>query len=368
MAAQTVSVDTKPSKADDGDVVVTKGGISSESLVDEEKFAANPFKDPKVADHYRNIYENAKYECRHVFDPDLEWEPREERKLVRKLDWHVCLWACIMFFALQVDRGNLSQAVSDNMLDQLGLSTDEYNYGENVFAAFLEISLTRLGNTIFRVSFLLAELPSQLISKKLGPDVWIPIQMTLWSVVAASQAALSGKASFYACRSLIGILEGGFIPDLILWLSYFYTSRELPIRLSFFWTATSITEIVTSLLAFALLHMDGIHGLAGWRWLFLVEGIITFAVGFAAFFLMPASAVQTKTWFRPNGWFTDREVGIVVNRVLRDDPSKGDMHNRMAITPKRLWHAMCDYDMWPVCPSNPSGKLLLMLCRYTPWA
>jgi hypothetical protein len=59
------------------------------------------------------------------------------------------------------------------------------------------------------------------------------------------------------------------------------------------------------------------------RWLFLIEGIIALTVGIAAFFLMPASAVQTKRWFRPNGWFTDREVGIVVNRVLRDDPSKG---------------------------------------------
>lgn len=63
---------------------------------------------------------------------------------------------------------------------------------------------------------------------------------------------------------------------------------------------------------------------------------------------MPASAVQTKTWFRPNGWFTDEELAIVVNRVLRDDPSKGDMHNRQAITPKRLWKAMLDYDLWPV--------------------
>ena len=172
--------------------------------------------------------------------------------------------------------------------------------------------------------------------------------MTLWSVVAAAQAGLTGKFSFYACRSLLGILEGGFIPDLILWLSYFYTSGELPLRLSFFWAATDVTGIVTSLLAFALLHLDGIQGLAGWRWLFLIEGLITFAVGVAAFFLMPASAVQTKTWFRPNGWFTDREVGIVVNRVLRDDPSKGDMHNRMAITPKRLWNAMLDYDLWLV--------------------
>lgn len=64
--------------------------------------------------------------------------------------------------------------------------------------------------------------------------------------------------------------------------------------------------------------------------------------------MMPASAVQTKAWFRPKGWFTDREVYIVVNRVLRDDPSKGDMHNREAITPRRLWKALGDYDLWPL--------------------
>lgn len=94
--------------------------------------------------------------------------------------------------------------------------------------------------------------------------------------------------------------------------------------------------------------MEGINGWSGWRWLFMIEGLITLTVGLASFFLMPASAVQTKTWFRPNGWFTDREVTIVVNRVLRDDPSKGDMHNRQAITPRRLFWALCDYDLWPL--------------------
>lgn len=64
--------------------------------------------------------------------------------------------------------------------------------------------------------------------------------------------------------------------------------------------------------------------------------------------MMPASAAQTKTWFRPKGWFTDREVSIVVNRVLRDDPSKGDMNNREAITPKMLWEAVSDYNLWPL--------------------
>ena len=90
---------------------------------------SNPFLDPKVADRYRKIYEDAKYECRHVFDPSFEWTADEERRIVRKLDWHVCTWACIMFFALQIDRKNLGSAVSGNMLDQLGLTTNDYNYG-----------------------------------------------------------------------------------------------------------------------------------------------------------------------------------------------------------------------------------------------
>jgi len=94
--------------------------------------------------------------------------------------------------------------------------------------------------------------------------------------------------------------------------------------------------------------------------------------------MMPASAVQTKSWFRPKGWFTDREVGIVVNRVLRDDPSKGDMHNRQAITFGRLWEALKDYDLWPLyaigliefIPSVPPTQYITLTLRglgFTPF-
>lgn len=82
---------------------------------------------------------------------------------------------------------------------------------------------------------------------------------------------------------------------------------------------------------------------------FLVcRGIITLAIGLATFFMMPPSPTQTKKWFRPNGWFNEREETILVSRVLRDDPTKGDMHNREGLTIKRLWTAVCDYDLWPL--------------------
>ncbi|KAF9453885.1 MFS general substrate transporter [Macrolepiota fuliginosa MF-IS2] len=287
------------------------------------------FDDPNTREAY---LPPAQYENAHRFDPLARWTRREEKAIVRKIDFRIMIWACIMFFALDLDRSNLSQANSDNLLDDLNLTTNDYN----------------LGNTLFRLSFLCAELPSQLVSKRVGPDVWVPSQMVAWSIVSASQFWLKGRASFLACRFLLGFLQGGFIPDIVLYLSYFYTGPELPIRLAFFWISNYVSHIVSAFLAIGILKMRGIGGHEGWRYMFLLEGLITLAVGVASWFLMPPGPCETKTWFCPKGWFSEREETIMVNRVLRDDPSKSDMHNREGLNIRMIWAALKDWRLWPI--------------------
>lgn len=104
--------------------IISKDGVVFSSNESQDSLAGNIFADPEVAVYYKQVYENAQYECRHVFDPEATWSKEEEKAVIRKLDLRVCFWACTMFFALQVDRGNLTQAVSGTFLKDLNLTTN----------------------------------------------------------------------------------------------------------------------------------------------------------------------------------------------------------------------------------------------------
>lgn len=82
--------------------------------------------------------------------------------------------------------------------------------------------------------------------------------------------------------------------------------------------------------------------------MFLVEGLLTLIIGIAAFFLMPTSPGATKARWRPNGYLTDHQAKIITMRTLRDDPRKGEMHNRQALTMSFLWKSFKDYHLWPL--------------------
>ncbi|KFY38142.1 hypothetical protein V494_04504 [Pseudogymnoascus sp. VKM F-4513 (FW-928)] len=289
-----------------GDAILRFVGIRKGKRVeyDLDAIATQPSVwDSENVEEYKKSYIHPRWENWSAFDPSARWTWREEKAVRRKVDWKIMAWVCIMFFALNTDRGNITNAVSDNMLDDLNLSKNDYN----------------LGQTISRVGFLVAELPSQLISKR----------------------------------------------DTILYLSYFYTSTSLPIRLAWFWLfsslgkvfalqaynnllTSSLADIGVGFAAVGLLSMRGIRGYSGWQWLFLIEGAFTFVIGVASFFLMPQSPAKTKSWWNPKGYFTEREEKIIVNSVIRDDPHKGGMFNRQGLSVKQIWESAKDYDMWPL--------------------
>ncbi|KAF2851519.1 MFS general substrate transporter [Plenodomus tracheiphilus IPT5] len=350
-------LDTKQVPVTGRDSESSSSDIAKKEVPPHGSYDDHPFSEPATAEHWARVYEAAKYEGRHRFDPNYTWSAEEEKRLVRKLDLKITLWAWVMFVSLDLNRKNINRAISDNMLKDLGMNTNDFNYGQ----------------TIFLSSFLFAELPSGLISKKLGADRWIPTIICAWSIVSASQCALQTKAQYYALRCVLGLLMGGFIPDIVLWLTYFFKGRELPLRLAWFWTALSFCNIAGSLLASGILQMRGINGWGGWQYLFLFEGLITLVIGIFAYGLMPPGACQTKHWFRgKSGWFNEHEERILVNRILRDDPSKGDMNNRQAVGPSLLWKAACDWEQWPlyllgllvyIPPAPPSTYLSYILRR-----
>ncbi|RHZ54231.1 putative MFS transporter [Aspergillus thermomutatus] len=267
------------------------------------------------------------YEGYHRFDPTASWSAKEERSV---------------FFGLQLDRGNLSNALTDNFLKDLNMSTNDYNNG----------------TTIQLVCFLAAEFPVQLLTKRFGFKRVLPCMMMAWSLVSWTQAWMTSRAAFYVTRALIGACEGGFIPGTILFATYFYKTGELSVRLSFFWSTLNVARIISSLLAAGILQMRGVRGHSGWFWLFLIEGLLTFTIGLMSFFYLPHSPTNTKSVLYPRSWYTEREEVIMINRLLRDDPSKGLTHINDSATLADILNAWSDKSMW--------GLYLIGLVAYIP--
>ncbi|KAI4650467.1 hypothetical protein J4E93_002823 [Alternaria ventricosa] len=296
------------------------------------------------------------YEGRHRFDPQASWTIEEERRVVRKTDLRLLTWLCLMMFGLQLDRGNISNALADNLLEDLGLTSDDYNNG----------------TTIQLVCFLAAEFPVQFLTKRYGFKYILPTMMLAWGTASWGQAWMHDRTSFYLGRAAIGLCEGGFIPGVILFATYFYKSKELSLRLAAFWSTLNIARVISALLAAGILEMRGVGGKPGWFWLFLLEGLLTVIIAILSYLYLPTAPTSTKNVLWRQGWFTEREEVIMVNRILRDDPAKGLTALKEPATFRDIRAAWSDSSMWGLyfiglvayIPASPvQGYLTLTLKR-----
>lgn len=157
------------------------------------------------------------------------------------------------FFVLQLDRSNIGNAMTDTITQDLGITRNDVNLGSQLMSAGIVI----------------AEIPSNLILQKLGPPVWLTLQMLIWGTIALTQAWCTNIHSFYATRFLLGVFEGGYIPGSQYMLALFYTRHELALRTAIFYFGNYSAAATGSLIAAGVLQMAGIQGLSGWQWLFI---------------------------------------------------------------------------------------------------
>jgi MFS transporter, ACS family, tartrate transporter len=184
----------------------------------------------------------------------------------------------VLYVVAYLDRINVGFA-SLQMNRELGLSESAFGLGAGLF--FLGYSL--------------CEVPSNLILERVGARLWIARIMISWGIAAVAMSAVRGTASFFALRLILGMAEAGFFPGVILYLTYWFPSREQARSVALFMTATALAGIVAGPVSGAILGMHGIARLSGWQWLFVLEGLPALILGIVVLRYLPDSP-QTAAW------------------------------------------------------------------------
>ena len=145
----------------------------------------------------------------------------------------------------------------------------------------------------------------------------LPVLCMSWGLVCTLESQIQSYAGFIACRFFIGLCEGGLFPGYVLVLSEFYRRDEIQKRIGLLYGAASIAGAFGGLLAAAIEQMDGVASLAGWRWIFLLEGLATVVFGFATLWVMPSTPRDVLT-------FTEEQKNYYVKRIAADQKTTED--------------------------------------------
>ncbi|WVQ76505.1 hypothetical protein IAR50_006174 [Cryptococcus sp. DSM 104548] len=269
--------------------------------------------------------------------------PAEEARAVRKVDFLVLPMIVFCFLMLQFDRTNLGNAQTDTtFLPTLGITTANIN----------------IGQTLFTLGFVIFELPSNMISKIIGPQRWVPCIIFTWGVITLCQAFLTSKSGFYATRFLLASGEAGFIPGMAWYITRFYKNSELSLRLAIFWAANSLAGMVSGPLALGILRgLDGGRGWHGWQYLFAIEGAMTMFVSIIALLYLPSSPMDgARSLLFPV--LSSRDAEILSARVLSDDPRKGFGPGEK-VTFGDIRDTSLDWRLWGHCAAAFLSSIIL---------
>ncbi|KAF1956727.1 MFS general substrate transporter [Byssothecium circinans] len=238
-------------------------------------------------------------------------DPLAEKELLRKCDLRILPPLFILFLLAFIDRVSIGNAKIQGLEKDLHMSGSDYNIA--LFAFF--------------PTYILFEIPSNLVLKKVAPSIWLSSIMLLWGIVTVGMGLVRTFGGLVAMRVLLGLFEAGIFPGCVYLISMFLTPHkqtfwtlmidryykryELQWRLSLFFASSIIAGGFGGLFAFAIAKMDGIGGYGGWRWIFIIEGLLTIFFGALSFFWI-------TDWPETSAFLTPTQRTLLLTRLSTD--------------------------------------------------
>ena len=240
---------------------------------------------------------------------------------LRKVRWRLIPFLFVLYIVAYLDRVNVGFAAIDMNRD-LGFSAAVYG----------------MGSGLFFLTYTLLEVPSNLMLARFGARAWIARIMFTWGIASTAMIFVTGPASFYLLRLLLGAAEAGFFPGIILYLTHWFPARERGRAVGLFMTATAMAGVIGAPLSSALLQLDDALGLKGWQWLFLIEGLPA---------MLLAPVVLLKMTERPADatWLTADERDWLAREMAAEQAETAHAHVtlREALLSARLWLVSVPY-------------------------
>ncbi|KAK9468817.1 major facilitator superfamily domain-containing protein [Lipomyces arxii] len=247
----------------------------------------------------------------------------KEIALVKKLDWFIIPTLWVLYFCNFMDRNAITNGKLNTIVEDLKLKGTQYNTGVSVLFA----------------GYLFGQIPSNMILTRVRPSIYMSGFCTIWSIISGLMAVVHDYKGLVLTRFFLGVVEAPFYPGALYILSIFYTKKEIGLRIALFYTGNIAANAFSGLIAAAVFAtLDGVHGIAGWRWLFVITGVVSFGCGVVSFFTLPNT--PKTTW-----WLSEEEGNLAHERIVRDTTE----HEGTTSTWNGLLQAAKDYRTWLFC-------------------